>query len=57
MASLVWVITGIILLGGMTAGGIRLWVKRRRESQVVSNPFGDKVLSDLTDLEGKDSEK
>jgi len=57
MASLVWVITGIILLGGMTAGGIHLCVKRRRKSQVVSNPFGYKVRSDLTDLKEKDSEK
>ncbi len=57
MASIVWVITGIILLGGMTTGGIRLWIKRRRESQGVSNPFGDQVRSDLTNLEEKDNEK
>ena len=31
-----WVVTGMILLGGMTAGGISLYLKRRRESQIDS---------------------
>lgn len=26
-----WVITGIILLGGMAAGGVSMYLKRRRE--------------------------
>jgi len=39
--SLVWVITGLILFGGMTAGAIRLWIKRRSEDKVVADPFGD----------------
>ncbi len=57
MASLVWAVTGIILLGAMAAGGIHLWIKRRRESKVVLDPFGDKIRSDLTDFEEKDKEK
>ena len=31
--SLEWIVTGIILLGGMTAGGISLWFKRRKGAQ------------------------
>jgi hypothetical protein len=31
-----WIIVGIILFGGMTAGGINLYLKRRRE-QVAGN--------------------
>jgi Zn-dependent protease with chaperone function len=31
--SLEWIITGIILLGGMAAGGISLYVKRKREKE------------------------
>jgi hypothetical protein len=27
-----WVVTGIILLGGMTAGGISLYLKRRKDT-------------------------
>jgi hypothetical protein len=32
-----WTITGIILLGGMTAGGISLYVKRRREAKLADS--------------------
>ena len=28
-----WTITGMILLGAMTAGGISLYLKRRREAK------------------------
>ena len=31
--SLEWVVTGIILLGAMTACGISLYIKRRKEAQ------------------------
>lgn len=31
-----WTITGIILLGAMTAGGISLYLKKRRESKLES---------------------
>jgi len=31
--SVEWIVTGIILLGAMIAGGISLWIKRRREAQ------------------------
>ena len=33
--SVEWIITGVILLGGMTAAGISLWIKRRREAQEI----------------------
>ena len=32
-----WIITGVILLGGMTAAGISLYIKRRREARAFSN--------------------
>jgi len=32
-----WIVTGIILLGGMAAGGIHLYVKRKRESNLDEN--------------------
>jgi LPXTG-motif cell wall-anchored protein len=32
--SLEWIMTGIILLGGMAAGGISLYVKRKRKKEV-----------------------
>ena len=47
--SLEWIITGIILLGGMVAGGISLYIKRRRASQDVSNSFTE-IQSDLTEF-------
>jgi hypothetical protein len=31
--SLEWIVTGIILLGGMAAGGISLYIKRKREKE------------------------
>jgi carbon starvation protein CstA len=47
MVSLIWIITGMILFGGMAAGAIRLWIKSRREAKAVSDPFGDaKIPSD-----------
>ena len=44
--SVEWIVTGVILLGGMAAGGISLYIKRRREAQALSD------LS-LTDTETK----
>lgn len=35
-----WVVTGIILLGGMAAGGISLYLKRRKEA-LISDSFED----------------
>ena len=32
-----WIITGIILFGGMAAAGISLYLKRRKESQVFDS--------------------
>ena len=47
MASLIWIITGMILFVGMAVGAIRLWIKRRGEAKVVSDPFEDtKIRSD-----------
>ena len=56
--SVEWIVTGVILLGGMTAAGISLYIKRRREAQAVSDlSLADtKIQSDLADPE-KDDEK
>ena len=35
--SVAWIVTGVILLGGMAAAGISLYIKRRREAQAVSD--------------------
>ncbi|HSA97891.1 MAG TPA: hypothetical protein VLF17_02305 [Candidatus Nitrosotenuis sp.] len=35
-----WIITGMILFGGMAAAGVSLYLKRRKESQVF-DPFED----------------
>lgn len=35
MISLEWVVTGILLFGGMIAGGVSLYVKRKREEKIV----------------------
>ena len=55
--SVEWIVTGIILLGGMTAAGISLWIRRRREAQAVSDlSLTDTgIQSDLTDIEKDDS--
>ena len=37
--SLEWIVTGIILLGGMAVAAVSLWRKRRRESQRVSDSY------------------
>jgi hypothetical protein len=44
-----WVVTGIILLGGMTACGISLFLKRKREAQTASNSFTE-IQSDSTEF-------
>ena len=56
--SVEWIVTGIILLGGMAAGGISLYIKRRREAQAVSDlSLADtEIQPDLADPE-KDDEK
>ena len=48
-----WVVTGIILLGGMLACGISLYIKRRRESK---NPdlYGSKIRPDFYEEESDD---
>jgi len=35
--SVEWIVTGVILFGGMAAAGISLYIKRRRETQAVSD--------------------
>jgi len=40
--SIEWIVTGIILLSAMVAGGISLYLKRRREAQAD--------LSEATDV-------
>ncbi len=44
--SLEWIVTGMILLGAMMAGGISLWIKRKRESQ-NHDPYGNRVRPDV----------
>ena len=47
--SIQWIVTGIILLGGMLAGGISLYIKRRRAAQIDSTFFNtDSENSDQT---------
>ena len=55
--SVEWIVTGVILLGGMAAAGISLYIKRRREAQAVSDlSLPDPAIQpDLTDL--KEDEK
>lgn len=35
MISLEWVVTGALLFGAMIAGGVSLYVKRKREEKVA----------------------
>ena len=36
-----WIVTGVILLGGMAAGGISLYIKRRKEAQEIFDSTSD----------------
>jgi len=54
--NLEWIVTGVILFGGMTAAGISLYIKRRKESQISDSFEATGIPSDLTDEE-KDREK
>lgn len=40
-----WTLTGVILLGAMAAGGISLYLKRRKKSKNIG------VFSDTSDLD------
>ena len=46
--NLEWIITGIILLGGMTAAGISLYIKRRKEAQEILDLNLESEKSDQT---------
>ena len=35
MISLEWVVTGALLFGGMIAGGVSLYLKRRKEEKLT----------------------
>ena len=54
--SVEWIVTGMILFGGMVAAGISLYIKRRREAQAVSDlSLSDtKIESDLAESEKED---
>jgi hypothetical protein len=41
-----WIVAGVILLGGMTAGGVSLYLKRRSEAQISGSFEATKVQSD-----------
>ena len=49
--NLEWIVTGMILFGGMTAAGISLYVKRRRESQTSDSPETTEIQPDLAEPE------
>ncbi len=49
--NLEWIITGMILFGGMTAAGISLYVKKRRESQISDSPETNEIQPDLAEHE------
>jgi len=47
--SVEWIVTGIILLGGMAAAGISLYIKRRREAQeIADSTFSESEKTDYT---------
>lgn len=50
-----WIVTGVFLFGGMTAAAISLYIKRRKESQAVSDSLTE-IQPDLTDFK-EDDEK
>ena len=53
--SVEWVVTGIILLGAMLAGGISLYIKRRKEAQISDLSLADtKIQPDLAEPEKED---
>jgi len=54
--SVEWIVTGMILFGGMVAAGISLYIKRRREAQADSDLSltDTKIQSDLADPEKDD---
>jgi hypothetical protein len=49
--NLEWVVTGIILLGGMTAGGISLYIKRRNTTRIFDSFEDTKIPPDLAEHE------
>ena len=53
-----WIVTGVFLFGGMIAGAISLYLKRRKESQSISDSF-TQIQPDGTNFteEEKESEK
>ena len=50
-----WIVTGIILFGGMAAAGVSLYLRRRRESQVF-DPFGMDTKPNLAEPEKDDGQ-
>ena len=54
--SVAWIVTGVILLGGMAVAGISLYIKRRRVAQAVSDlSLNDPgIKSDLAETEKED---
>ena len=48
-----WIVTGVFLFGGMIAGAISLYLKRRKESQAISDSF-TQIQSDGTNFKGEE---
>jgi len=51
-----WIVTGVFLFGGMTAAAISLYIKRRKESQTISDSF-TQIQPNMTDFKENDNEK
>jgi len=51
-----WIVAGVFLFGGMTAAAINLYIKRRKESQAVSDSF-TQIQPDMTDFKEESPEK
>jgi len=51
-----WIVAGVFLFGGMTAAAINLYIKRRKESQAISDSF-TQIQPDMTDFKEEDHKK
>lgn len=45
------VLVGIILLSAMTFGGIQIWRKKRKESEISSTERNQKIESEKSEFE------
>ena len=50
ITNVLWIFTGMILLGAMIFGGITLWIKRRNEEK-NSDLYGSRIRPEFYDDE------